>query len=150
MLIPYWILWGYSLYAHKEAWFYSLVTRLTDITPIDYTTLTLSQIVSFAVGVILFAAYASLYFQSAYKDKVQTRIMLKMALWTGIWINLLIIVQPRYIDELLPVTFIPTAILGGHLFVLTYNRTVRILFHITLIVLILLLAFNLWIRFFNF
>ena len=85
---------------------------------------------------------------SAFKDKVQTRIMLTSIFWMGVWTFLLILLQPRYLNALLPAAAVSTAVLGGHLFALSFGRVVRIVFYSTIILLVLLLVFNQWIHLF--
>ena len=86
--------------------------------------------------------------QSAFKDKVQTRIMLTSIFWMGVWTFLLILLQPRYLNALLPAAAVSTAVLGGHLFALSFGRVVRIVFYSTITLLVLLLVFNQWIHLF--
>lgn len=148
--LPYWFLLGYCLYTDQVNLFYSTLSLLTDFQAIDYATVPLERYIFWGVTAVLGIVYSIPYLRSDYKDKVQTRILLHILLGMGVWVNLLIALQPCRIDALLPLAFIPTVFMGGHLFSLTFNRFTRILFIATLIVWLLLCSFNLWIHFFNF
>lgn len=148
--LPYWFLFGYYLYSNQAAEFYVIASRLIQFDSIDYTTIDISRYVLWATIVVLWIIYSIPYLQTAYKDKVQTRILLQVILFMGIWINILIAIQPSHIDALLPLSIIPMVFMGGHLFPLTFTRFTRILFIATLLIWLVLCLFNLWIHFFNF
>ena len=148
--LPYWFLFGYYLYTDQITSFYPIVSRLIQFDPIDYTTIHISRYILWGTIVILWIIYSIPYLQTAYKDKVQTRILLQVILFMGIWINILIALQPSHIDALLPLSIIPMVFMGGHLFPLTFTRFTRILFIATLVIWLVLCLFNLWIHFFNF
>lgn len=148
--LPYWFLSGYSLYAGKEEMLLTALQRLFVLTPFQYHTLGLTEWVSWGVILLLSLVYGMLYLQTAYKDKVQTRIMLKCMGMMGVWIHLFIVIQPHLLTTLLPLALIPFALTGAHLFALSFNRLTRILFTATLLIWGALLIFNLWTHSFNF
>ncbi len=98
----------------------------------------------------LLPAFSIPYLRFAYKDKVQTRILLQVILSMGVWINILMVLQPSHIKALLPLAIIPMVFMGGHLFSLTFSKFTRITFITVLVIWFALCLFNLWIYFFNF
>lgn len=149
LTLPYWFLFSYGVYTDNISLVVPYLSACVQFHPFtDYALLSISQIVSLASLLLLFIVYGAFYMQSAFKDKVQTRIMLTSIFWMGVWTFLLILLQPRYLNALLPAAAVSTAVLGGHLFALSFGRVVRIVFYSTIILLVLLLVFNQWIHLF--
>lgn len=148
--LPYWGLFCYSIYIDQVSWFIPYMERLTCFSPIKYNLQDIVQYLSWGILLLLTVIYGTLYLRSAYKDKVQTRIIMQTLLWITLWINLLIAVQPQYIDGLLPLVALSGSLFGGHLFALTFNRFTRILFYTTLFLLGGLCLVGLWMHSFNF
>ena len=149
LTLPYWFLFSYGVYTDNISLVVPYLSACVQFHPFtDYTLLSISQIVSLASLLLLFVVYSAFYLQSAFKDKVQTRIMLTSIFWMGVWTFLLILLQPRYLNALLPAAAVSTAVLGGHLFALSFGRVVRIVFYSTITLLVLLLVFNQWIHLF--
>ena len=148
--LPYWFLFAYSLYANRLEWFRALMGKPFQFLPIDYTQIAINQWISYGITLVLLTIYIFLYTQSAYKDKVQTRIYLQATCWIGCWICILMFLQPQYINALLPIVLLVEAILGAHLFALTYNRITRILFYFTLFSYFAICSFNVWMHFFSY
>ncbi len=147
--IPYWLAFGYSLYSGDSVWFQRLALRPFRLEMPDYVGVPIPDVIMYGVVALLYVCYVVFYFQSAYKDKVHTRILLNTVVWMGVWINLLILLCPQALGSLLPVLFVPTAILAGHLYSLTFGLYVRISFYVTLGLLFLLFLFHIWIHLFN-
>lgn len=149
LILPYWFLLCYGAYTDNVGFVVPYLSACVQFHPFsDYALLSVCQIVSLASLLLLFIVYGGFYMQSAYKDKVQTRIMLTSIFWMGIWTFVLILLQPRYLNALFPVAAVSTAVLGGHLFALSFGRIVRIVFYSTITLLVLLLVFNQWIQLF--
>lgn len=148
--LPYWFLLGYNLYTNQIGEFYTTISRIIQFDQINYASTHFSYYVLWGVITILWIVFSIPYLQFAYKDKVQTRILLQVILFMGIWINILMALQPSHIKELLPLAIIPMAFMGGHLFSLTFTRFTRITFITVLVIWFALYLFNLWIYFFNF
>ncbi|WP_300726513.1 hypothetical protein [uncultured Bacteroides sp.] len=148
--IPYWFLLGYYVYIGNISGFLEKSCSLIQFQPIDYTMLQLDQWISWGIILLLYITFTILYSQSAFKDKVQTRIILKIIIFMGFWMHLFILLQPQYVNQLLPLAILPGTIIGGHLFALTNNKPTYIVFIITLSICGLLCLFNLWMLFFNF
>ncbi len=150
ILLPYWFLCGYYILMGCLPEFYAPPSWAACRIVPDYSALPLSLRVSWMVVVFLFIVYAVFYLRLAQKDKVQTRILLHIFIWMGVWINLVMLVYPVYVDSLLPVLLLFCSMLGGHLFSLNFNRFARAFFFVTLILWVLLCLFNLWMNSFSF
>ena len=131
--LPYWLLLGYDLYTDQAEEFYNAISHIL-----------------WGVITILWIAFSIPYLRFAYKDKVQTRILLQVILSMGVWINILMVLQPSHIKALLPLAIIPMVFMGGHLFSLTFSKFTRITFITVLVIWFAVCLFNLWIYFFNF
>ena len=148
--LPYWFLFAYFVWTDNVTGIYPYLTQLVLFQPIDYSVLTLTQYVSWGVVLLFSITFGVLYLQVAYKDKVQTRILLRVFIWMSLWLNILLALQPQYVKELLSLALIPAAMMSAHYFALTFSRISRILFHATLLIWFLFCLFNLWMHFFNF
>lgn len=150
MVLPYWFLFCYGVYIDDISWGVLYLSALVRFRPViaDYASLSIGQLVSLGILLLFFIVYGAFYMQSAYKDKVQTRIMLQVIFWMGVWAFVLMLLQPHYLNALFPAAAVSTAVLGGHLFALSFNRVVRVTFYSTIILLALLLIFNQWIQLF--
>lgn len=145
--LPYWFMYCYGLYIDDTEWFFPYLTRLVQPVSPGYTLLSAEHFVIFGVVALMYIVYSIHYWQSDYKDKVQTRTSLHVVFWMGVWAFILALIQPVYLYALLPVIFVPTAILGGHLFALTFSRSVRIVFYATIILLAAIPFYCLWMLF---
>lgn len=148
--LPYGLLASYCICNDRIADMLPLLAGMIHFPSGGYTDISLTVAVSGIVTAGLFIVYAVCYLQSASRDKVQSRILLRTTVWMGTWILILMILQPRSISRLLPLLCIASSFIGGQLFALTFNRNMRILFYSTLTLWGLLCLFNLWILFFNF
>lgn len=146
---PYWFLFGYAFLSNKMLLFYTTIKEISHIYPIDYAILNPSEICSGTFVILLLVISSIHYFQVAYKDKTRTRLYLSFIAMSGWWITLFILLQPQHIHQLLPIQIICTAFLSGHLFTLTKNRFSGYLFIVTLVIIMILTFYNLWMQFFS-
>ena len=148
--LPYWLLLGYDLYTDQTEEFYNVISHILQFDQINYASIHFSYYTLWGAVTILWIAFSIPYLRFAYKDKVQTRILLQVILSMGVWINILMVLQPSHIKALLPLAIIPMVFMGGHLFSLTFSKFTRITFITVLVIWFALCLFNLWIYFFNF
>ena len=149
LLIPYWLILGYSLCTGNYDRFPDMMAAPFRWEAPDYGSVGLPFVAAWGASLLLFVAFVAFYSVSAYKDKVQTRILLKTIAWMGVWLQALMAVHPQGAHLLLPVFFIPTAILGGRLYALTFGLYVRISFYTSLALIFFLFLFGLWMHLFN-
>lgn len=150
LCVPYLLLLCYHLYVtHTPEVTYAPLVEMIRFMPIDYSSLTLPQIISWAVIVVITAVSSVQSFTHTYQDKVQTRILLRSLITVGGGILLLTALQPQHLNTLLPILLITGSITSGHLLALTFNRFTRIFLPVLLSLWGLLFLFNLWMRLFN-
>ena len=150
MLVPYWLILGYGLFVGNFDVFERAVLAPFGWEAPRYADISLQQGVAYGTALLLFVAYVAFYSLSAYRDKVQTRILLKTMIWMGAWGWGLLALRPQDGQQLLPVIFVPIAFLVGRLYALSFGLYVRISFYVTLALVFSLFLFGLWMRLFNF
>ena len=150
LLVPYWISLCYHLYfTHTPEAVYAPLTAAFRFNPIDYTGLSVSQLLSW--GVVLLISIVSTIQSLAYsfQDKVQTRILLRILAGTEAGIILFTCLQPQHANTFFPLLLIIGSIMSSHLFALTFNRFTRIFLPTAIGLWLLVCIFNLWMHLFN-
>ena len=150
LCVPYLMLLCYHLYiTHTPEVTYAPLVGVIHFMPVDYSALTLSQIISWATIAVITAVSSTQSLTHTYQDKVQTRILLRSLIAIGGGILLLTVLQPQHLNALLPILLITGSITSGHLLALTFNRFTRIFLPVVLSLWGLLFLFNLWTHLFN-
>lgn len=83
---------------------------------------------------------------NSYRDKVQTRLYLRLVWMLQLILILLVIVQPGVMQAVLPVQILLGSILFAHVYALQFNIITRITFMLLLVLLLALGGFMLWIH----
>lgn len=148
--LPYWFLLCWYLYTGEAEKTFQPFIRLAHPPVIGYGTLSLSQIVTIGTLTVLTAICSIQVVMQGYKDKVQTRIMLRIIIMAGVISVMLAALLPSHINAAVTMLLVVYAIMGGHLFALTFNRFTGILSWATLGIWFLVTSFNLWTDSFNF
>ena len=142
--VPYWLLFGYGFLYNQMELFYTPLKECITFYAVDYTTLPDPIIISW-LAISLLLLVCSIHFcKVSYQDKTRTRIFLTFLTIAGWWTTLLIAFQPQLVVPLLFIQLICTSFLTAHLFTLTRNRFSGIGFIVTIISLIILTCYNLW------
>jgi len=142
--IPYWFLFAHAYYHGDMNLFYKPFIDLASFQPIDFSAITLSEIVTSAYLFVLFAVSSIHCFVTSYQDKIRTRSYLRFIIFVNSYLFILLVLQPMHIACLLSSLLVGVSILVGHLFVLTNSKASNMFFIFSLIGLILLYLFNLW------
>lgn len=150
LLTPYWISLSYYLYLGEPEQTWHPLVVLSSFIPVDYSILTLSQLVSGGIAILVMAVCCTESILHSYQDKVQTRIMLRILIITGGATLICMLLFPIHFNTYLLMTLMIGSIMGGHLLALTFNRFTRIFLWITLGLWACTCIFNLWIHLFNF
>ena len=150
LLLPYWIALAYHLYAGnmEETWL--PFKALTCFSPIDYSILSLSQLISGGIAILFIAICSIECILHSYQDKVQTRIMLRVLIIIGIGTLACILLLPSHFNTYFLMTLIVGSVMGGHLLALTFNRFTRIFLWVSLGIWTCVCIMNLWMHLFNF
>lgn len=149
-LTPYWFLFGYAFCFDQMPLFLTPLKEAIHFYPIDYSHLTLVEILSWGFITLLLVVSGFHYWLIAYTDKTRTRIFHSFLIIIGLYTTLWSVLQPVHLSVLMPIQLICAAFLGGHLFTLTRNRFSEIFFIVTFAAFIFLLIYNLWMQYFNF
>ena len=100
---------------------------------------------------ILFIAICSVEcILHSYQDKVQTRIMLRVLIITGIGTLACMLLLPSHFNTYFLMTLVVGSVMGGHLLALTFNRFTRIFLWVSLGIWTCVCIMNLWMHLFNF
>lgn len=150
LLTPYWIVLSYHLYTGQPGQTWQPFMALGSFPPIDYSVLTLSQLVSGITAILIAAICCVESLLHSYQDKVQTRIMLRILIITGNATLLCMLLMPSHFNTFFLMTLIVGSIMGGHLLALTFNRFTRIFLWSILGLWVCVCIFNLWMHLFNF
>lgn len=147
---PYWIMLCYHLYTGTPEKIGEPFLQLSSFPPIDYSVLSLSQLVSGGAALLIIAICGVESLWHIYQDKVQTRVMLRILLITGVATLLCMCLIPSHFNTFFTMTLIVGSILGGHLLALTFNRFTRIFLWAALALWTGVCIFNVWMHLFNF
>ena len=145
LLTPYWF--GCCWWAWQQDFTFLLnhFMALGDLArPLDFSLLTVPQIVSLAV-VMLFAVIGIVHYLRKYHDdKIRIRLIYDVFIWTDLTAALFLVLQPQHYDCLMRMMVINTAPLIGHFLALTRTRWTNIAFYAIVAIVLITTGFNLW------
>lgn len=145
LLTPYWF--GCCWWAWQQDFTFLLnhFMALGDFArPLDFSLLTVPQIVSLAV-VMLFAVIGIVHYLRKYHDdKIRIRLIYGVFIWTNLAAALFLVLQPQHYDCLMRMMVINTAPLIGHFLALTRTRWTNIAFYVIVAIVLITTGFNLW------
>ena len=145
LLTPYWF--GCCWWAWQQDFTFLLnhFMALGDLArPLDFSLLTVPQIVSLAV-VMLFAVIGIVHYLRKYHDdKIRIRLIYDVFIWTDLTAALFLVLQHQHYDCLMRMMVINTAPLIGHFLALTRTRWTNIAFYAIVAIVLITTGFNLW------
>ena len=141
--LPYWFLLGHCYFYGDMETFYRPFRELTAFQPVDFG-LQPDEAVTLGFLFVLFAVSAGHAVATGYEDKIRTRSYLNFLTLTNLCLFVLALLQPSLCTDLLPFLMVGTAVLAGHLFVLSNTRSSNVFFICIFIGLFLLLGWNVW------
>lgn len=145
LLFPYWFVAGYYVYNHNLPSLLSHFNELAVFGDIsNYQHVTEHQAVTF-----IFIAFLGLtgiihFLRNSYKDKIKIRMFYETFITLHVATMLFIILQPQHYDFLIHIMIVTTAVLFGHFLALTRTWLTNIVFHLVIVLILLLTAYNLW------
>ena len=143
-IAPYWILFGYAFLYNRMELFDTLLKESIIFYTTDYATIPNHILISWLAICFLLLVCSIHFGKVSYQDKTRTRVYLTFLVATGWWTVLLIALQPQTMYPLMFIQLICTSFLAAHLFTLTRNRFSGIGFIVTIISIIALTCYNLW------
>lgn len=114
LITPLWVAGSIAYCTDHIQMISQLFSQMVDFSWGGYSTLTAPQILILVVALLLFLISFVDFYTRWGLDKTRTRILLSIVSLHGMVIYLTILLQPTHLHTLIPVAFIPTAIMGGH------------------------------------
>lgn len=142
---PYWFLLGHAFFYSEMELFYTPFRQLTTFClPFDFSLLQPWQLATLGYLLLLYLVSSIHCISSGFEDKIRTRAYLQFLILLTGFLFLLLIVQPIFCNDLLPLLMITVSILAGHYFILTHSKASNVFFIVSVSLLVLLFVFNTW------
>lgn len=145
LLAPYWVLAAHDLYCHDLD---RLTGRLAGIDGFaavaDFSVLSIHELVSAAVVVLLCIIGVIHFYRTSYRDKIQVRMYHETFALLSLLTLLFIVLQPQNTHWLLPMLMVSSAPLVGHFVALTETRLTNAFFLLAVVGMVVLTAYNLF------
>lgn len=146
VLTPYWFAIGWFIFQQDYDTLIGHFTALAEFQPVcDCSQLTLSQLLVFALTIILLTTGMVHFLRNSFKDKIRTRqfygYFIIMAWASAIFLML----QPQHYDVLMRLIIINTAPVIAHFIALTYTKVTNVAFYVIVAACLLVTGYNLWI-----
>lgn len=147
VLMPYWFVGGYCIYADKLDALVGHVQGLWTFTPIaDINGLDLHQIVTFVLLAFVSVVGMVHFHRNSYKDKIRTRMLFETFTTFNLIIMVFMVLQPQHFNSLLGMLIVCTAPQTGHFISLTNTKLTNATFVVLLFVVMAITVFNIWIQ----
>jgi len=144
LTFPFWFLMGYAFSFNHLDVLYSPFQELINFVPINLFSLKGWQIVTIIYVLLLFIIAVANSLINGWQDKIRTRAYLSFFSLMGVCLFVLIILQPQHFIAIFPLLLVCFSFLAGHFFALTKSRASNLFFIFSLIGLVTLLTYNLW------
>ena len=145
LITPYWLLIVPAFYFGKADLLLNHFTAIAQFQPVfQYQFLTWNQIVTFIFVAILALQSICHYILKSRLDRIRTRMIYHSFIALDILIIVFIILQPQHFNVLFGMMIMCTSPMTAHFITHTHSRFSNITFYITLTILLLITAFNLW------
>lgn len=146
ILLPYWFIGGYLLLQGDLSFFATHFSKIAQLgTPFAFDSLSLSNIITFGILVLLSFIGIVHYMRNSNKDKIRTRMFLETIIATDIFVMLFMVLQPCFYNELIAVQAITTSVLISHYIVLTNTKLTNRSVYLIIGIVIADTIYNLWI-----
>jgi hypothetical protein len=148
LLTPYWFCLPYYALQGEDSieLLTSDLSTFSDIMSLpDYSVLNITKLVYLGFLVILMVIGSIHFLNNTYKETIRVRQIYFSLILLAAFSLFLLSVQPHCYDMVIHVLILTTSPMIAHFFALTNSRFTNILFIITLIIIILLTGYHLWI-----
>lgn len=140
---PFWMLLSYCIICSDMRLLIDTVNGLCKIEPIHFELLT-ARTITLAYTVILFIVSSIHCLNRNHDEGIRTRVFLNFFITLGFFLLLLMIIQPETQDSLMPLLIVLTSMMAGHFFTLTDSRVSNIFFILSILAIVPLFFYNLW------
>lgn len=144
LMAPFWFLLGYAFSFNQMGMFYHPFKELGTFMPVNILVLKGWQIVTLSYISLAFIVAVTHSIINGWQDKIRTRAYINFFSLMGVCLIALIILQPQHFIKIFPLLLVCYSFLAGHFFALTRSRGSNIFFIFSVIGLIALLTYNLW------
>lgn len=145
LIMPYWVLGGYSLYTENINWLIGHFETFTRFAPIcDYQGLSAMQITLFAVLLLYTFTGIVHLLRNSYKDKIRTRMFFEIFMIVDLISIVCIVLQPQHYDILIGIIVVNTSPIIAHFMALSSSKITNIAFFVIIAAVITLTMCNLW------
>ena len=148
IITPYWLYTGWQLYfyRHQPEKSIDYLVRLTELQwAADYTTVSTYQWCYLGLLTMLFMVGAIHFWLNSYMDKIRVRqiynSLIILTIYSMFWLTIL----PQKFDTFICLLTITVSPIAAHFFSLTRTRLSNIFYLVTMAVIFVLTAMNLWI-----
>lgn len=144
LLLPLWFLVAYAFFCSQTEVLYSLFVELINFEMINIFAVKSWQIATLAFIFVFFVIAMVHSLATGWQDKIRTRSYLNFFSLMEFFLFILILLQPHHFVVLLPLLLVGFSFLSGHFLALAKNRISNIYFIVSLVGLIILFFYNLW------
>ena len=145
LVTPFWIVGTIAFCTGNMSVFNTILHQMIDFKWGGYTLHSASQTIMIWMAFAIFALGTVDFYMRTYLDKTRTRVIYNVIILHGAAYFLLLLLQPISSLTLLPVTFVMTALMGGH-YISNDNTTLsNILVCLFTVFLIIMFILNTWI-----
>lgn len=150
IMLPYWFVTAYCAYAADFTPMLEHFAQVWQVSfPADYSTVTLSQILSYALLVVLALTGSIHYLRTRYRDKIRTRMLFDCFITIDAVAIVLLALLPQHYTLLLPVIIVCTSPVIAHFLALTHTRWTNAGFFVITAMVLIITVLNLWMLLFN-
>ncbi|MDL2212775.1 hypothetical protein LJC72_04140 [Bacteroides sp. OttesenSCG-928-D19] len=143
-VIPYWFLFSYAYFTENMELFYRPFTAMATFQPLSLDNLDVAGLINIAYLFVVFLVSAFYFIINQSKEKISTRLYLSFISLLTFSIFLYILLQPAYALSMQLLLTTGVSVLAAHFFVLTNSRASNLFFICTLLGLLLLFGYNVW------
>jgi len=144
---PYWLLLGHAFFYGEMKLFYWPFRQWTTFCPVrEILEISMAQWSILGYLLIIFIVSTCHTLVKGYQDKIRTRSYLYFLMLVILCFYLLVLLQPIYLSELLPLLMALISILAAHFFVLSDSRGSNIFFIASVIGICILFGYNIWVN----
>lgn len=145
LIFPYWFLTSYYIYTGQIGLLADHFSQLGVFGKLfDYTVLTDGCIIVFAALALLMIIGIIHFHRNSYKDKIRTRMLYEIFSVTGIYVVVLLLLQPNLYEQFIGIMVVNTSPLIAHFIVFTKTRLTNILFFVIVLSVFLITMYSAW------
>lgn len=144
LIFPYSLLLGHAYFYDQMALVTAPLQEMIMIYPIDWSLLTIPQLVMLAIGLLQYIGGSVYILMFSHHARIRVRTSLRFLTLVGAVLLLLIALQPIHCDVYLPLLLMFTTLMSGYVFVTTFNKVSNAVFVFMFAVMIIFYSYHIW------